>query len=272
MEILGGEELRYIEPRSVLSTKLAEVHDDAAKKEEEGDGGGNENREGGRAGKRGVLGGLSTPYMKWIIAPPTEQGEEKEERDKELQLPPGYHYDRPRAERGELKLVLSRTDIPRSEATLAKLGSVGIRYLAPSNNLTPNEGEKGREEIEEKGQLISWAFLGPDGSLTSLHVEKPHRGQGLAKAVAKRLFKALRNEKGRMEMGFRCVDVGREGGGNRNGDGGWAHSDVSIENRESAGVARGLGGREGWVIRWVHVDLGRVRGVVSEEFRGGGGR
>ena len=250
VEILGGEELGCLKPQSVLSRDLAGSDAAAAAEEREGDG-------KGKGKGRGVLGGLSTPYMKWIIAPlppaPPSLSQE-EERNKELHLPPGYHYSRPRAERGELKLVLSRTSIPRSEATLAKLGSVGIRYVDPvgARDRLGEEEEEKKEEKEEKerGQLISWAFLGPDGSLTSLHVEEPHRGQGLAKAVAKRLFKALKEDMG--GVGFRAVGV----------DAGWAHSDVAIENKESAGVARGLGGVEGWVVRWVHVDLGRVRGLV----------
>ena len=261
VEILGGEELGYLKPQSVLSRDLADLPSNAAKEEEEegGNGEGNGNREGEMAGRKGVLGGLSTPYMKWIIAPlpptPTPPpAQEHEQSERELHLPPGYHYSRPRAERGELELVLSRTSIPRSEATLAKLGSVGIRYVDPggARDRLGEEEEEKKEEKEEKerGQLISWAFLGPDGSLTSLHVEEPHRGQGLAKAVAKRLFKALKEDMG--GVGFRAVG----------GDGGWAHSDVAIENKESAGVARGLGGVEGWVVRWVHVDLGRVRGLV----------
>ena len=252
VNLLGGEDLNYITPQSVLSTHLTDVSNASQEKGKGGITGG------------GVLGGLSTPYMKWIIGPPPPSSQEDEERDTEMiELPPGYHYDRVRADRGEYKLVLSRTAIPRSEATLAKLGSVGIRYVSPGAS---EEGEEKEEEKEEKekeketGQLISWAFLGVDGSLTSLHVEAEHRGKGLAKAVAKRLFRTLRGE-----VGF----------GNVEGDRAWAHSDVAVENLGSAGVARALGGREGWVVRWVYVDLGRVRGVVrggGMDVRDGGGK
>ncbi len=215
----------------MLSTHLADLPN--AEEDEE---------KGGTITGGGVLAGLSTPYTKWLIAPPPPS---QSEPDTELELPPGYHYDRVRADRGEYKLVLSRTAIPRSEATLAKLGSVGIRYMPLGD---AREEEKEEEEETEIGQLISWAFLGVDGSLTSLHVEPEHRGKGLAKAVARRLFGALR----RGEVGFEDVE----------GDRAWAHSDVAVENLGSAGVARALGGGEGWGVRWVHVDLGRVRGVV----------
>ncbi len=41
----------------------------------------------------------------------------------------------------------------------------------------------------------------------------------------------------------------------------WAHSDVAEDNVESAGVAKALGGQEGWRVRWVSVDLAvAVRG------------
>ena len=98
-----------------------------------------------------------------------------------------------------------------------------------------------------------------------MHVEPEHRGKGLAKAVAKRLFGKLGVDRG--EVGFRAVEGEKDGGGcgdgDGGGDGGWAHSDVAVENRESAGVARAVGGRQGWVVRWCHVDLGRVRGLVG---------
>ena len=49
---------------------------------------------------------------------------------------------------------------------------------------------------------------------------------------------------------------------------GWAHSDVAESNVESAGVARGLGGKVGWRVRWVGVDLGLVRDVVCRQGEG----
>lgn len=128
--------------------------------------------------------------------------------------------------------------------------------------------------------MVAWAFLGPDGSLTSLHVEPGHRGRGLAKAVAGRLLTALAHDEA--GMGFRPVvgngagngtfdrdDNGGESATNTHanasedgsaGPGGWAHSDVAAGNVESAAVAKGLGGTEGWSVRWVGVDLRAVAG------------
>ena len=70
-------------------------------------------------------------------------------------------------------------------------------------------------------------------------------------------------------MGFATVQGDKDGDGEEEEEGGWAHSDVAVENRESAGVARAVGGREGWVVRWCHVDLGRVRAVVKDWEEGG---
>lgn len=126
--------------------------------------------------------------------------------------------------------------------------------------------------------MVAWAFLGPDGSLTSLHVEPGHRGRGLAKAVAGRLLTALAHDEA--GMGFRPVvgngagTFGRDDNGgesakkthaNASEDGSagpraWAHSDVAAGNVESAAVAKGLGGTEGWSVRWVGVDLRAVAG------------
>lgn len=145
---------------------------------------------------------------------------------------------------------MSRTDIPKTEATLARLGSVGVRYSG-----------SGFEMQEGEGELIAWAYIGVDGSLSSLHVEPEHRGKGLAKAACRKLFRDLGVDP--RGMGFLEVE----------GDAmeGWAHSDVALENKESAGVARGLGGREGWRVRWVSVDLERVEGAVKCLERGDNG-
>lgn len=216
----------------------------------------------------GVLGGLSVPYMKWVIAlpsprPSTSRVNEgrREMEEEEMVLPLGYTYDKVRAERGECRLPILRSDIPRTEKTLSQLGSVGIRYTAPTANTTTNPSAEidttEQERKNEDGELIAWAFLGVDGSLTSLHVESEHRGRGLAKAATKRLFKQLVEDP--VAVGFKPAE-GLEGGPR---DEAWAHSDVTVDNLGSTGVAKGLGGREGWLVRWASVDLGRVRSVVE---------
>ncbi len=193
-----------------------------------------------------LLTGLSVPYTKWLIAPPPPS-------QVPTALPPGYTFATLR--RKELALTMSRTDIPKTEETLAQLGSLAIRYNPSAAATTsPEDGQ---------GELIAWAFIGVDGSLSSLHVEPAHRGKGLAKAVSKRLFAELAADP--MKMGFRPVGSGDNGGG-EDGSLGWAESNVAVENRESAGVARGLGGKEGWEVRWVGVNLDRVEGAVREYF------
>lgn len=115
--------------------------------------------------------------------------------------------------------------------------------------------------------MVSWGFVGVDGSLSSLHTREGERGRGLARGVARRLCMALRGrdgggdgeEEGRGErMGFRGIGEGE----------GWVHADVQVGNEGSGAVMRAVGGREGWEERWVGVDLGRVVEVVGREFGG----
>ena len=256
LPLLAGSELQHLAPKKVLTNSIEEARDAyVLPSERERDG-------------MGVLGGLSVPYMKWVIAPPSPcpstskvNEERREMEEEEMVLPLGYTYDKVRAERGECRLPILRSDIPRTEKTLSQLGSVGIRYTAPTANITTNpSAERDTTEQERKnedGELIAWAFLGVDGSLTSLHVESEHRGRGLAKAATKRLFKQLVEDP--VAVGFKPVE-GLEGGPR---DEAWAHSDVTVDNLGSTGVAKGLGGREGWLVRWASVDLGRVRSVVG---------
>ena len=97
-------------------------------------------------------------------------------------LPEGYHFSKVRQE--ELQVVISRTDIPRREETLARLGSVAIQYRQPPTGEVEGTTAEGQDEGNaDVGTLIAWAFLGVDGSLSSLYVEAEHRRRGLAKAV-----------------------------------------------------------------------------------------
>lgn len=281
--LMGGEEVvgGLLVPEAVVSRDPRRG----------GGGGGDDGADRGRG--RGVISGISVPYCKWLIPPPAGGAEAREEggrvtrsspRKEEEEgikynsgnpssssssLPSDYAFGTVR--RDELALTMSRTQIPQTEDTLARLGSVGVRYTGPAgstSNSTSTTTSASRIAAAEggndaeRGELVAWAFLGVDGSLKSLHVEAEHRGQGLAKAVSRRLFRSLGDDA--LAMGFRAVDhddndddgARREGVGGFNGRGeGWAHSDVAEGNVESAGVARGLGGKEGWRVRWVSVDL-----------------
>lgn len=159
--------------------------------------------------------------------------------------------------------MISRTDTPRTEETFARLGCLALRYRTPSTGEVEDltaEGKGKREVGEEKGGLIAWVFLGVDCSLSSLHVDPQHRGKGLAKAVTRKLFKELAKDP--LSVGSRPLEGHTIADGVETGAG-WAHADISIDNLESAGVMRGLGGKDGWRVRWVNVDLERVGIVVG---------
>lgn len=166
---------------------------------------------------RADLPGLDFEYQKYIFH--TGQLRSLTEPD----LPSGLRWGSVREQ--DFALVKSRTQIPRKDKTLAILPSVAI---FPTNQDTPDAP-------------IAWCFLGPDGSLASLHVEPEWRGRGLAKTAAKKIWadksSVFNEEEDKREEGW------------------LAHSDVHVDNHESKGVARSLGGVEGWTVWWIRVDL-----------------
>lgn len=118
------------------------------------------------------------------------------------------------------ELVRSRTQIPRQDKTLRELPSLAIFPRG-------------------KAEPIAWSFLGPDASLSSLHVEPEYRGHGLAKKLATKLFAE--------EMSF----YGKDGHASSTA---WAHADVAVDNVASNGVCKGLGGKWKYHVYWVRVD------------------
>lgn len=128
----------------------------------------------------------------------------------------------------DLAIVRSRSAIPRTNRTLRTLPSVAV--------FATTEGYK---------RPVAWAFLAVDGSLSSLHVEPEYRGKGLAKAMGRKIF--------------------REGWAAFGEDlNGLAHADVALENIESNGVCKSLGGiDQDWQVYWVRIDLDRVQEVVA---------
>ncbi|KAK3648097.1 hypothetical protein LTR56_002575 [Elasticomyces elasticus] len=121
-------------------------------------------------------------------------------------------------------LVRSRTQIPRQDRTMVDLPSLAI-YPSKSPSVAP----------------IAWAFVGLDGSLTTLHVEPEWRGRGLAKAVATKLFRECMD-------GFWEAQIQTK----------FAHGFVQVGNEASARVCKSLGGRSQWECYWVRIDLGVV--------------
>ena len=133
-------------------------------------------------------------------------------------LPSGLRWGELTTE--NFSLVRSRTQIPRQDRTLAVLPNLGV--------------------FTEAGQLVSWAFVGLDASLTTLHVEPEWRGKGLAKAVTTKLFR----EK---------MDLFWEDGMER-----VAHGYVIVGNKESEGMCRSLGGKSDWEVYWLRLDLSQI--------------
>ncbi|PVI03731.1 acetyltransferas-like protein [Periconia macrospinosa] len=139
----------------------------------------------------------------------------------ERELPPGLRWGDMRAE--DNPIVLASTSIPRVESTLLSLKSLGIFN-------------------EETDKPVSWAFLGLDGSLTTLTTDPKYRGKGLAKALVTKL---LRNHASKLAVD----DKGNA----------WAHADVYEGNKQSESVCRSLGGNAGAKIFWVRIDLKGAR-------------
>ncbi|KAL8734208.1 MAG: hypothetical protein Q9166_001694 [cf. Caloplaca sp. 2 TL-2023] len=186
----------------------------------------------------GLLVGIGEPTHKFLIAPPPPG-------DISIpQLPYGYRFGVLRKD--ELALCVSRTKIPRTVETLGSWANVCVRYHDPDGSTLEAKGEE---------KLVGWAFLSPDGSLSSLHVEAAHRGKGLARAVTRRLMMGLLSSE---EERFEGCGKGERGRG-------WMSSDVYWDNEGGKGVAKGLEGRHGWVCRWVRADLGRGREVWRRE-------
>jgi len=117
-----------------------------------------------------------------------------------------------------IPLVLSRTEIPRKERTMLLLPSIAVSSKATT-------------------EPIAWAFLGPDGSITSLHCEKDYRGQGLAKAVTVRLH--------REQLKAFSTD-------------GLGHADVSTQNLQSQGVCMSLGGQVVSQVYWAWIQISEL--------------
>lgn len=103
--------------------------------------------------------------------------------------------------------------------------------------------------------LIGWVFSGQDGSVRTLFVEEPYRGQGYGRKLVERLMQT-------------CGDAD-----------GWWHTDVAVRNAESRGLfERGFGARSVQESYWMRVDLAVAGRVVARlereeaEQEGGGVR
>ena len=86
---------------------------------------------------------------------------------------------------------------------------------------------------------IAWAFLGFDGSLSTLYVELEHRGQGLAVLVGREVMRVGLGSGGMFGSGFSEEE--------------WAYADVAMENVASRRVMEKMGGKIGWPVSWAVV-------------------
>lgn len=132
-------------------------------------------------------------------------------------LPPTLRWGK--LQKQHYPLVRSRTEITRQDFTLARLPNLGVFPVEPAD-----------------AAPVAWAFVGLDGSLTTLHTEASHRRLGLATALTTKLF--------REEMG-----VFWEEGVEK-----LAHGNVEVGNEASAKMCRRLGGEDIGEVFWVRVD------------------
>jgi len=141
-------------------------------------------------------------------------------------LPEGLRWGQLKPE--HFHLVRSRTQIPRQDRTLAVLPNIGIFPSTSDAHAGSNPDP------------VAWVFVGLDGSLTTLHVEKAWRGKGLAKAITTKLFKE------KMQGLWEPEQIH------------YAYGFVIKGNEESEGMCRSLGGVSGWMVYWLRVDLGAL--------------
>ncbi|KAK7542893.1 uncharacterized protein J3D65DRAFT_615308 [Phyllosticta citribraziliensis] len=177
------------------------------------------------------LPGADFPYFKYLFLQVAARVIDEQYDDEELLSRRGLRWGALRDE--DLALVRSRTAIPRTNRTLRSLPAAALFPAAASLD-------------DATAAPVAWAFLGADGSLCSLHVEPDYRGYGLAKAVARKLFRE----------GFKSF-----------GDelGGLAHADVAENNVSSSAVCLSLGASEGWEVYWVRLALSNVRAATSKK-------
>ncbi|KAK8168658.1 hypothetical protein IWX90DRAFT_483320 [Phyllosticta citrichinensis] len=178
------------------------------------------------------LPGADFLYVKYLFPQGAARGaDEQHDDDGELLSRRGLRWGALSDE--DLALVRSRTAIPRTNRTLRSFPAAALFPAAASLD-------------DDAAAPVAWAFLGADGSLCSLHVEPEYRGYGLAKAVARKLFRE----------GFKSF-----------GDelGGLAHADVAANNVASSAVCLSLGASEGWEVYWVRVALSNVRATMDEK-------
>ncbi|KAL1869558.1 hypothetical protein Plec18167_007856 [Paecilomyces lecythidis] len=176
------------------------------------------------------------PYIKYLFPPETCKTSSGQSGETVSPLPKGYRFTDRKGRYGVLPhqfdLVSSRTHIPRSRESLAKMPGVAIYYDGDSINSTD-----GDEEMP-----IAWEFLAFDGSFATLHVEPEHRGRGLAVQISREIMRS------RLLEGEIFRQQGSEGEA-------WGHVDVATYNLASRAVMKKIGGKKAWTVTWTVIEL-----------------
>ncbi|KUL88330.1 hypothetical protein ZTR_05043 [Talaromyces verruculosus] len=127
-------------------------------------------------------------------------------------LPQGYELGKVPAD--QIELVTGTSKVKRQPATLLENHNAAILYTSPGNTA--------------RKELVAWAYLSIDQSLTTLYVLPSHRGKGLAKIVAGAVIQDL------------CDGLV---GGEKEIQSDWCFAQVAADNAESQGVCRSLSAR-----------------------------
>ncbi|KAL2428343.1 hypothetical protein ABEF91_008257 [Exophiala dermatitidis] len=199
-------------------------------------------------------------------------------------LPPGYVFGPMRSE--HLQTVLDRSVIPRTLRTLKQLPSLGV-FIDPSSQPAESvsNGDPEAADSDSTARPVAWGFLGKDASLSSLHTETEHRGKGLAACLARELLRRSAGTSTSIPMQTQKqkqtqtqtrtqtsmkIDQKHEhnnlNSSNRGGPGSatyFAHSDVSVSNKQSRRVMEKLGGVPMWKVAWVEADVGVVLDILG---------
>ena len=208
---------------------------------------------------------IDAEYDKWIFGPETLGDETMNGVLEEKGLLEGYVFET--LDDGELQTVLDGTPIPRLLGYLKEVVNAGVYYR-------PRE-----EEGSRKGELVAYAFVGKDGSLSSLEVKKAHRGKGLAGQLSRELFRRQADTFSLPSNlnGFAGSDKNSsadkaQGMGREQREGWFSHADVGVDNTGSKRVMDKLGGKIMWRVCWVEVDLDVVMGTKDRAREEGDGK
>jgi FR47-like protein len=131
-------------------------------------------------------------------------------------LPAGYEVGEVSPK--DIDLVVGTSKVKREVATLLENHNAAILFTGSGS---PETGPKSKE-------VVAWAYLSIDQSLTTLYVLPSHRGKGLAKIVAGSVMRDL----------FDGFVVGEA---EEKTQSEWCLAQVAADNSESQGLCKSLG-------------------------------